>query len=455
MKTTKQHLEALLAVEGDPQFDGVTKSVKSLLHKQSLESHSQSTTFQWIKTSRELSELERKLTEQIERMQSDVGLLPTSSSQEESERDALSLVIGLQDVSEFSRNKNERCHTEMIVLDTKQRLNDMGKDLELQCSALGGEIKTQRHRVLQVVSDVNKQSNIPPSLHKALDSLYTLGDDDSKVEVEFLKQEILGELEGAKHNSNKIRIEQIQKKGMDKIDRLRKRIDEKSRLSANNAKNEAKQQELQAQLQLLRLQKQLSGTQQGFSTLNCNVTNEKVVDVQQRLEAMQALARHHLDRVQDRQKENAEVLLQEEMMKERKRCFNKERSSYREEQRGQRLIAKQEATEKLKRERENQLVRLTKLAMSCPYQKTITALRPDIHKSTNARHHDLFRENMMADFQSGRHTSFSEKKVFSDPKFRLAHSLHEAGINKTIAARDVVRNLIPIKEERTTGIKPY
>ena len=324
MKTTKQHLEALLAVEGDPQFDGVTKAVKSLLHKQSLESHSQSTTFQWIKTSRELSELERKLTEQIERMQSDVGLLPTSSSQEESERDALSLVTGLKDVSEFSRNKNEPCQK-----NTKQRLNDMGKDLESQCSALEGEIKTQRHRVLQVVSDVNKQSNIPPSLHKALDSLYTLGDDDSKVEVEFLKQEILGELEGAKHNSNKIRIEQIQKKGMDKIDRLRKRIDEKSRLSANNAKNEAKQQELQAQLQLLRLQKRLSGTQQEFSTLNWNVTNEKVVDVQQRLETMQALARHHLDRVQDREKENAEVLLQEEMMKERKRCFNKERSSYR------------------------------------------------------------------------------------------------------------------------------
>ena len=450
MKTTKQHLQALLAIEGDPKFDGVAKSVKSLLQKQSVESHSQSTTFQWIKTSRELSELERKLSEQIERMQTDLGLLPSSNSQEESERDALSVIIGLKNASEFSQNNNE-------LLDLKQRLHDMETDLDHQCFALEEEIRTQRYRVLQLVSDVNKQSNIPPSLLKALDSLYTLGDEESKVEVEFLKQEMLGELEAAKRKCDKIRIEQIKKKGMDKIDRLRKRIVEKSLRNKTKAQNEAKQQELQAQLKLLRLQKELRHNQQESSNPpDCKVADENVIGVQKRLETMQKLARHHLDRVQDHEKENAEILLEKEMMKERRRCFNKERSTYREEQRGQKMIAKQEATEKLKREREIQLERLSTLAMTCPYQKTITDLQPDIHKSTKARHFDLFRrQSDLADFQSGRHTSFSEDKIFSDKKFRLAHSLHEAGINKTIEARDVVRNVIPLKEERTTGIKPY
>eukprot|EP00986_Skeletonema_menzelii_P016889 scaffold16349_cov146-Skeletonema_menzelii.AAC.5 len=73
-----------------------------------------------------------------------------------------------------------------------------------------------------------------------------------------------------------------------------------------------------------------AGTDGEFVLRNAtHIRHEKVVDVQQRLETMQALARYHLDRVQDREKENAEVLLLEEMMKERKRCFNKERSSYR------------------------------------------------------------------------------------------------------------------------------
>eukprot|EP00985_Skeletonema_marinoi_P034569 scaffold44265_cov139-Skeletonema_marinoi.AAC.1 len=316
----------------------------------------------------------------------------------------------------------------------------------------------QRHRALQLVSDGNKQCNIlPPSLLKALDSLHTLGDEDCDSEMELLKQELLGELEAAKRKRDKIHYEKIKKEGLDKITRLRKRIIEKSRLSTNKAKSEAKQRELQAQFRLRRLQQQLSDTQnQESSRPNSKVADEKVIDVQKRLEAMKVLAKHQLRQVQDHEKENAEVLLQEEMTKQRKMCFNKERSTFREEQLRKKLIDQQVAEDKMTRERELQLERLSTLAMSCPYQKKIADLSADIHKSTNARQNDFFRrQSDLADFQLDRHTSFTDEKLFSDKKFRLANSLHEAGINKTIAARDVIRNVIPRTEERTTGIKPY
>eukprot|EP00984_Skeletonema_dohrnii_P027521 scaffold17082_cov150-Skeletonema_dohrnii-CCMP3373.AAC.8 len=455
MKTTKQHLDALLAVEGDSKFDGFAESVKTLRRKQNVQTHSQSATFEWIKTSRELSQLEHNMTQQLERTQTNMGLISSPRTQEQLELDAMSLVIGLKDALEVSQDKKKR----EMILDTKQRLNKMEENLEQQCAALEAETRMQRHRALQLVSDGNKQCNVlPPSLLEALDSLRTLGDEDCDSEVELLKQELLGELEAAKHKRDKIHYEKIKKKGLGDVERLRKRIIEKSRLSTNKAKNEAKQRELKAKLALLRAQQQLSDTQnqQESSRPNCKVADEKVIDVQKRLEAMQVLAKHQLRQVQDHEKENAEVLLQEEMMKQRKMCFNKERSTFRQEQRQQKLIAQQEAEDKMTRERELQLERLSFLAMSCPYQKKIADLSADIHKSTNARQNDFFRrQSDLADFQLDRHTSFTDEKIFSDKKFRLANSLHEAGINKTIAARDVIRNVIPRTEERTTGIKPY
>ena len=104
--------------------------------------------------------------------------------------------------------------------------------------------------------------------------------------------------------------------------------------SANKVKSEAKQQELHAQLKLSRLQQQLTQNQQETSSLKCKDIDEKVVGVQKRLETMQVLAKHRLERFKIiRSKENAEVLLQEEMIKQRKISFNKKRSTFREEQR--------------------------------------------------------------------------------------------------------------------------
>ena len=113
-----------------------------------------------------------------------------------------------------------------------------------------------------------------------------------------------------------------------------RRVIEKSLRNTSKVKSEVKQQELHAQLKLSRLQQQLTQNQQETSSLKCKDIDEKVVGVQRRLETMQVLAKHRLERFKIiRSKENAEVLLQEEMIKQRKISFNKKRSTFREEQR--------------------------------------------------------------------------------------------------------------------------
>jgi hypothetical protein len=62
-----------------------------------------------------------------------------------------------------------------------------------------------------------------------------------------------------------------------------------------------------------------------------------------------------------------------------------------------------------------------------------------------------FRSN----FQRGVMTGFTDEKLFSDPKFRLAYALHESGVASSAYSCAVVKRLIPREPERTTGIQPY
>jgi len=463
MKTTKQHLDALLAVEGKSQFDDIATSIEAFKKKQNVQSHHLSTTFGWIQTSRELLKIEDTISTQLERMQNDMGILQSPRSQEQ-HLDAMSVVSGLNEALDVSRSNEPRCRK--MILETKQRLNKIEQDLEQQYAALESETKIQRHRVLQLVSDESSKCyRIPAVLQNFLDSLQGL-DEDEDNEVELLKQEVIGELEAAKHEHDETvrgaHNSCVTKAAADKLFRRYDQIKKKGLRRRSKRQNETKQKEMHAQLKLLRLQQQeqLSDTQnQKEASTDFKVTEKKVISIQQRLESRKALSKHYLERFHKQEKENVDVLLlsfEEEMKKQRKMRFNQERSAFREEQRENKVFAQQAAVEKSKREREFQLGRLSALALSCPYQKKIADLKPDIHKSTNARQNDFFRrQNDLADFQLGRHRSFTDEKLFSDPKFRLSNALYEAGINNTIAARDVIRNAIPRTEERTTGIKPY
>lgn len=440
MKTTQQHLDALLAAEGNSsELIGITSTVEAFQKKQQVASQTKSSIFQWITTTRELQTLEQTLTVQIERMQNELGLSSSPLSDEEQQMDNL---LSLQ------------------------------QDLE-------EDIREQRQRTMQLVFDQRNHCDIPPTLSKALESLHT-----QDGEVEMLKEELISKFDAIKHEHDKtiqdarsIRVknaaretlqrkrDEIEKEGLKEVECLRKRMIERSNISANRAITEARQNELQATLKLMRLQQQQQKEsskkqrQQEILSNHCRAAEDKLLSMKQRALSKHRLSEHHLQQVYDRDKENSTALLhtfEEEMMKQRNTRLHKERTTFREAQRELKMLAQKEAEEMQEREREINKVKLMRLAASCPYQEKILDLESDVLKTTKARQNDFYRrQNDLADFQRGTLRSFSDERCFSDNKYRLAHALHEAGINNTVAARDTVRSVIPRKEERTTGIRPY
>ena len=442
MKTTQQHLDALLAAEGDSinaGIDDARRSVEAFQRKQRIKSQTASSVFQWIRTTRELQQLEQTLSSQIERMQNELGLTSRPLSDEEQQMDNL--------------------------LSLQEQLED--------------DIRNQRQRTMRLVFDQRNHCDIPPTLSKALESLHT-----QDGEVEMLKEELVSKFDAIKREHDKtiqdarsIRVknaaretlqrkrDEIEKEGLKEVECLRKRLIERSNISANRAMTEAKQNELQATLKLMRLQQQQQKesseeqSQQEILSNHCRAAEDKLLSMKQRSLSRQALSKHHLQQVYDRDKENSTALLhtfEEEMIKQRHTRLHKERTTFREAQRELKMLAQKEAEEMQEREREINKVKLMRLAASCPYQEKILDLESDVLKTTKARQNDFYRrQNDLADFQRGTLRSFSDERCFSDNKYRLAHALHEAGINNTVAARDAVRNVIPRKEERTTGIRPY
>ena len=104
--------------------------------------------------------------------------------------------------------------------------------------------------------------------------------------------------------------------------------------------------------------------------------------------------------------------------------------------------------EKTKVDRIGRQKRLEKLAKSVPYYSSISSKKADLTKSTVARMSDIFEpsnHSELMDFQQGLkklHT-FTDERLFSDPKFRLAHALHESGKAKSLYSLAIVNQLIP------------
>lgn len=129
---------------------------------------------------------------------------------------------------------------------------------------------------------------------------------------------------------------------------------------------------------------------------------------------------------------------------------------YRQGKEKEKLTARMKAEQEALRDEEKRLGRLNSIAASVPYYGTIMKANSDILKSTESRKNDIYQgRSELADFQCGNLKSFTNEQLFSDTKFRLGNALHAAGLARTKYARDVVRDVIPRCEERTTGIKPY
>lgn len=106
--------------------------------------------------------------------------------------------------------------------------------------------------------------------------------------------------------------------------------------------------------------------------------------------------------------------------------------------------------------------RLELISQNVPYYNSIQNITSNVRDaSTEARRSDIFQPfsiGGLKEFQAvgnAKLHSFSENKIFSDQKFRLADALHQAGVARSKYAGEIVKQIIPRQVERTTGIQPH
>lgn len=142
---------------------------------------------------------------------------------------------------------------------------------------------------------------------------------------------------------------------------------------------------------------------------------------------------------------------------EKKLHLLKERTFYRENLRSIRIQERNhELMNEYKREQER-IERLDKLAHSAPYYEKIKECRANIHKTTCARKNDIYEKNNagLADFQLNKIQNFSNERLFSNIRFKLADAFFAAGVANSSYAKSVIKRLVPREPERTTGIEPF
>jgi polyhydroxyalkanoate synthesis regulator phasin len=137
------------------------------------------------------------------------------------------------------------------------------------------------------------------------------------------------------------------------------------------------------------------------------------------LESKDALLKHQAQlAVQKENSMNIKHDLAEEIKSQSQQLKNKNRSLFRQSQIESRIATKKVAEEKAAAEEESRITRLNELATRVPYYDSIMEKQADIHKSTEARKHDVYAHPKLPDFQSNNLKSFTNEKVFSNPNFR-------------------------------------
>lgn len=178
-----------------------------------------------------------------------------------------------------------------------------------------------------------------------------------------------------------------------------------------------------------------------------NDYEKEVKRTQRLLEAKQTIMKHQTQQMKTQEGNNCiKIDFATKIEGLKHQHTNRKRTTYRQERIKSEAMEQKKADEEALRLEEIRLERLNALAASVPYYKSIMDKTSDIHKSTQARKHDV---------QSGKVKNFTNEKLFSDSRFRLGNALHEAGLANSTYARDVVRQAVPRVEATTTGIKPY
>ena len=378
-----------------------------------------------------------------------------------------------------------------VLLVFRERLAASMEEVDCRCSDIIRETAEHRRNVLAHLSggqsNDEKHHSMPQPLSKAIDSLRAIClqqnnpiEDDG--ELDLLEAEISRSLKDARTNLKKAissgngsirektasqefnkKCQEIENYGLQEVERLRAQADERSKRMRARVASETKRKEMRFRLQAMRLERErvlvtkAEKHMQAIAEKTGNDYEKEVKRTQRLLKAKQTIMKHHRQQMKTQEGNNCiKIDFTTKIEGLKHQHTNRKRTTYRQERIKSKAMEQKKADEEALRLEEIRLERLNALAASVPYYKSIMDKTSDIHKSTQARKHDVYGgRSDLADFQSGKVKNFTNEKLFSDSRFCLGNALHEAGLANSTYARDVVRQAVPRVEARTTGIKPY
>ncbi|GFH53078.1 hypothetical protein CTEN210_09554 [Chaetoceros tenuissimus] len=238
------------------------------------------------------------------------------------------------------------------------------------------------------------------------------------------------------------------------IDQLRCTIVEEKVDSVSKELHRELQDEVEFRLEMLHCLKscqKMAAEHDDITKRMIDSVEKEIVDISRSMRNIEIKDKADLFKMMKRDKEieQEEFNVQRSHHEEKQRIKRIMENSERVHFRSQVLLEKQKALEeksKLELEEEAQRQkRLEMVASSVPYHSKISNMKANILKSTAARSNDYYEplsQSGLKEFQHGKAKFFSESKVFSDPKFRLAHSLHERGVANSAVALAIVERVI-------------
>jgi hypothetical protein len=254
--------------------------------------------------------------------------------------------------------------------------------------------------------------------------------------------------------------------GLRSIESLRQSVSMKLDQSLHNAAYDVLKESQRKRLELLRDLRE-NAEREALHKIDANTAlalelehRKQQQEVERRAAELKALTLYREER--EKKLEEAQKCVIDELKKasiesERKLPILKQRTTYRERLRLQKIEERKlELMFQFEREQER-IERLHKIAHSVPYYQKIKECKANIHKTTCARKYDLYEkdDSGLADFQSNKMQNFSNEKLFSNIRFKLADALFSSGVANTTYAQSIVKAMVPREPERTTGIEPF
>jgi hypothetical protein len=496
-RLSSRHLDALSAFDNDDEFKSIQNNLASFQTKQKQSLKSKEARYTWLQEERKLKQSELAVTKQLSNSIGNLiieyekgnyantnDLLTIKDQLEKFDAiDSLHLKL-VNDVKEEIQSISREAAGQadalcaQLMLDTKETLCAVGVKLDEQYSSIVTEANACRRKAMSLLAEESNIDNndvmIPKQLAAAIAEARVIENkmaqlnDESCGTVEIFEHELKQKLASLKQDASitkkSLRSQEyarsrkaVENKAMKDIASLTKELKTREQKLIQDKQNKLKTKDLQIRMQAQRVDQEKTKPLEDGDKLADAKNNYELRLLVKSMNQNRTLWSHQAKEARDSASITTE--LETEATRLSQHRSNKERTMVREMQRQSKIKSKEMSKIESAKEEAKRLERLNALAASAPYYRDIINTVPDIHKTTKARLNDVYtaRDASLADFQCGLQQlkSFSNEKLFSDPKFRLANALHEAGVANSTYSRDVIRQTIPRQEERTTGIKPY